>query len=399
MRRAALLVCLLGALYSPAAVGTRIGRAGAASTEKRARASVLQSTSERRGKSGLGLAVGEVAAGAEVPEGYNRMCRCKQCGANGQDRCGQINVAVSARPLHAYEINDIERFALLDVITMAEWTDDRLKNSPPGFYEEGEVGYPVWTPNLEIRNAKSPAEVTSSSCRVGEGGVVTLMKRVMVEVVADFNCFRYPFDKHKVNVTVASFAYGLEQVKLTAWTPAGYDDLPPPQNAIWDTYKFEISDEQGKSLISDDDCFVTGTMYIRRNWRMTALQILFPLVMIVLFSFTVFLIDRDDLGERVNIASIGFLTVMGYSYVVTDSLPRVASLLWVHWFLLVCFLFCFFTAVVVVWVHYYDSHHEASKSALDYAEKRMAIIFPATFSASMIGLTLMLILTHDEDIE
>lgn len=81
---------------------------------------------------------------------------------------------------------------------MAEWTDDRLKNSPPGFYEEGEVGYPVWTPNLEIRNAKSPAEVTSSSCRVGEGGVVTLMKRVMVEVVADFNCFRYPFDKHKV---------------------------------------------------------------------------------------------------------------------------------------------------------------------------------------------------------
>jgi len=102
--------------------------------------------------------------------------------------------------------------------------------------------------------------------------------------------------------------------------------------------------------------------------------------MICMFTFTALMIEREDgLGERVNIASIGFLTVMGYQYVVTENLPRVSEMLWIHWYLLVCFIFNFLVAFGVVWLHFADFKLGKTPEQIDRQETCMRYSMPLAF--------------------
>jgi hypothetical protein len=301
---------------------------------------------------------------------------------------------------------DVERYAKMDVLVHSKWFDDRLANleySGRVSLDE-EENFILWTPDLEVRNQKDPAEVTSLSMKVnmgGKRGTVEVIRRVMVYVIADFECWKFPYDRHAVNVTMASFSYGADQVLLKKWVketygPKGEEEYP--ENDNWEVFDIQLADYVAPSIFAGDDSYVTASLFVSRYYTLVDVEIMFPLFMICCFTFTALMIEREDgLGERVNIASIGFLTVMGYQYTVTESLPRVSDMLWIHWYLLVCFIFNFLVAFAVVWLHFADFKLGKEAKYLDRQEHCLRYFMPLAFIGCCV--VLMIVNTSARDVD
>jgi hypothetical protein len=74
--------------------------------------------------------------------------------------------------------------------------------------------------------------------------------------------------------------------------------------------------------------------------------VVLPLVVLVLLTFTVFWMDRESLGDRMDISFIGILSVVAYQIVVSDHMPAIAYLTLMNGFLYSTYLLV--TASVVV---------------------------------------------------
>ena len=68
------------------------------------------------------------------------------------------------------------------------------------------------------------------------------------------------------------------------------------------------------------------SFYIRR-------LVTFPLIVIVLLSFSVFWMDRSSLGDRISVSFIGILTAVTYQLLVNDVLPPISYVTLMHGFL------------------------------------------------------------------
>jgi hypothetical protein len=61
----------------------------------------------------------------------------------------------------------------------------------------------------------------------------------------------------------------------------------------------------------------------RRPAHMLQIVVL-PLTLLVILTFAVFWMDRESLGDRMDISFIGILTVVAYQIIVSDSMPGIA---------------------------------------------------------------------------
>jgi hypothetical protein len=52
--------------------------------------------------------------------------------------------------------------------------------------------------------------------------------------------------------------------------------------------------------------------------------VVFPFVILVGLTWSVFWMDRESLGSRMDISFIGVLTVVAFQIVVSDRLPRIS---------------------------------------------------------------------------
>jgi len=74
--------------------------------------------------------------------------------------------------------------------------------------------------------------------------------------------------------------------------------------------------------------------------------VIFPLILIVLLSFSVFWMDKSSLGDRVSVSFIGILTGVTYQIVMSDKLPSISYVTLMHGFLNLSFLIMCATVVI-----------------------------------------------------
>jgi hypothetical protein len=96
----------------------------------------------------------------DLPADYNRMMRPNK----GSD-ADVVSVDVVVPNL--FHIDEQERFVDLNIFVTERWYDARLAQMEyRGLIEEGEIGYPIWTPDLALSNQKEGYEITSKSMRL-----------------------------------------------------------------------------------------------------------------------------------------------------------------------------------------------------------------------------------------
>jgi uncharacterized membrane protein YsdA (DUF1294 family) len=112
------------------------------------------------------------------------------------------------------------------------------------------------------------------------------------------------------------------------------------------------------------------SFYIRR-------LVTFPLIVIVLLSFSVFWMDRSSIGDRISVSFIGILTGVSYQLVMSDALPRISYVTLVHAFLIVSFMTMSATVVINLVVSECDKRGEHELG--DRIDRRCRWIFPLVY--------------------
>jgi hypothetical protein len=153
--------------------------------------------------------------------------------------------------------------------------------------------------------------------------------------------------------------------------------------------------------------------------------VLIPPYLINMFCLAGLFIQEDNSSERLAQTAIGFLTLMGYTYVIESLIPTVGWLLWIHWYVLMsmtygilAFSHCVFTHFAMTEINRQEEKMKAM--GLDYAGEegkedtkakawclsmeRIRILddvvkygYPALYNLSVIAMVLWVYLEAEKD--
>lgn len=100
-------------------------------------------------------------------------------------------------------------------------------------------------------------------------------------------------------------------------------------------------------------------------------------MMLVILSWSVFWMDRELLGDRMDISFIGILTVVAFQILVSEQLPHIAYFTLMSTFLYITYLFlCGSVAVNLVVARLDNSAH---KGLGDRVDIHCRWIFPVSY--------------------
>ena len=225
---------------------------------------------------------------------------------------------------------------------------------------------------------------------VSSAGTVSYRRRLKVCLTQSFNAglSHFPFDHHGLDVLLESYGYGADDVfiipLLNKTSPHTHNHERRPirrdlrntalaaEAGSWDIYSFDMYTEVRPSINFKRDNYYIGRMYIGRKFFMPFLEIVFPLILTVLLSFSALLFRLEYVDVRSNMVAVGVFTSLMYIYVVKEDLPPISFLTWTHYYLIVCLFFVGAATVEVIICHYLDPSGEAAAQAADEEMDRLA---------------------------
>jgi len=297
---------------------------------------------------------------------------------------------VMVRPsFDLHDINQIsdkeETFEFTGVLTLV-WRDPRLAFTPTdgvdelvyqGDYQFNEIAT-GWYPTVVLANASGQFDVTGVVLRIAPDGTCTLVQAIDATAEVTLNMRLYPFDKHRIEAVFELLGFDRDEVRFE--TVGDTDDTVLESDAGLPHWKvtrlglstrFEPSPFGGRkgessALVVSIDV-ERDSFYVR--WLVT-----FPLMVIVLLSFSVFWMERSSLGDRTSVSFIGILTGVTYQLVMGDAMPEISYFSVMHSFLFISFLTMCATVVINLWVGAVDKkgRHDLG----DLIDRRCRWLFP-----------------------
>lgn len=240
------------------------------------------------------------------------------------------------------EINDgPETFDFTGVLTLT-WRDPRLAFDPAeagvdekiyqGDYQFDEIAT-GWWPQVVLVNASGSFESSGVMLRVRPDGTSILVQKIMATAEVDFEMHRFPIDQQRLEAVFMVLGYDRSEVvfepdPVAPGSIAGSVTLPQ-----WLVTGSEMLERErpaayaGRGGIAST---LVARVIVQRETFYISRLIIFPLVVIVLLSFSVFWMDRSSLGDRISVSFIGILTGVAYQMVMGDVMPRIAYVTLMH---------------------------------------------------------------------
>jgi len=142
----------------------------------------------------------------------------------------------------------------------------------------------------------------------------------------------FPFDCQDLSCIIHERTTGgVRCVFLPELRKPSFASVDPRYSVIdeWDleTAIIEFGDaDPGASRSKSSYAMIVLRLKMKRRWKVFFANIVFLMACISLLALTAFSLDKDDLGDRLNLLITLILTAVAFSYVVFDSLPNVPYL-------------------------------------------------------------------------
>lgn len=272
-----------------------------------------------------------------------------------------------------FELNDIneinneeETFDFSGVLTL-RWHDPRHAFDPvveglkervfQGDYQFKEL-YAGWYPQVVLVNKSEMYQKSGIALRIQPDGTLTLTETLNATAKAELEMRRYPFDRQDLKAVFGVLAFNQDEVVFQiAESDAAVSLGASARLPQWKIIRSNVSvlnrstAQAGRHTISST--FEVSIDVQREPYYMIRLVIL-PLTLIVLLSFSVFWMNRSSIGDRLSVSFIGLLTSVAYQGVVTEGMPQVAYITWMHGFVLLSFFTMCMVVVVNLMVNMQD---------------------------------------------
>jgi len=290
------------------------------------------------------------------------------------------------------DINDIddeaEAFEFEGVLTLT-WQDRRQAFDPAqvgvnekvflGAYQFNEV-FTGWFPQVILVNESGPYEKHGTVVRVQPDGTVTLIETLNASGKADLELRRYPFDRQRLTAIFEVLGFDASEVVMQAESGARGSSSEQVRIPQWVLTNISAStldrDAPYAGSTGIASAYVVSMEVEREPFFMIRL-VIFPLILIVMLSWSVFWMDSASLADRINVSFIGILTAVAYQIVVGEIMPHISYTTLMHGFLNLSFFIMCATVVVNLVVGKLD---EAGKpEAGNAVDRRCRWIFPLTY--------------------
>jgi hypothetical protein len=289
--------------------------------------------------------------------------------------------------------DEAETFEFAGVLTMV-WKDARQAFDPAvegvrekvysGSYQFDELS-PAWYPQLALVNESGTFSQDAVVLRSAPDGTQTLVATMHAVARTRLDMRRFPFDRQRLVAVFEVLGFDHTEVVLHAADEGASlsdDAFQAPQWAIGNVSlvtRARRTPYAGSAGVAST--FDLRIEVQRRSFFIVRL-VMFPLVVIVLLSFTVFWMDRSSLGDRISVSFIGILTGVTYQIVMSDLLPNIWYFTLINAFLSLSFLTVCATVVINLAVGAYDKR--GRQDIGNRIDRSCRWIFPLTYAALLV---------------
>ncbi len=256
-------------------------------------------------------------------------------GPPGEDEPVKVSVGFFLSDVTAVDERR-EAFTFEAILTI-KWQDPRQRFEPEaigarertyqGDYQFFEV-FDGWWPQLILTNESDGFEAQAVLLRITPDGAATLLSEIHAVAEMPMELRRFPFDHQDFHAIFEVLGFGQNRVVL----------VPDPETtgvaeggvsiAQWRLLDLRIAARDSNPVYEDGHDGALSQIVVtlemaRRPAHMLQVVVL-PLTLLVLLTFSVFWMDRESLGDRMDISFIGILTVVAYQIIVSDAMPGIA---------------------------------------------------------------------------
>ena len=275
----------------------------------------------------------------------------------------------------------------VDGFLSAEWIDPRQSFDPTEFgyqwkiYRE-EMTEPlleneIWWPDLFILNSKGKREITASMLYISPNGTIHYEEKFKATIKQNFQLENFPFDSHKLTLTISSYSYTDYEVTFNAYKE--------PTIFEWMTNEWKVTNSGDlfyESLAGYPA--VTYSLGIKRLPGFYISKYILPLSLIITISSIVFWIslERIEIADRVEIIITSLLTVVAFDFVSNENLPKLSYLTTLDMVLILSYLILTLTMIETLIAHLLQQKQMAQRATT--LDKISRVLFPATYYALII---------------
>jgi Neurotransmitter-gated ion-channel ligand binding domain len=267
-----------------------------------------------------------------------------------------IGVSVAIFMTNLNELDELaEQFTVTAYLFMT-WKDLRLSYTPASSETRREVALDsIWVPILTLVNHHGARESISKLAFVDPDGTVRYQEEFVSHLSAELNLRKFPFDTEHLHIILQPVLADAEtnRVRLIADpTLTGVANERWTGLAQWNIVGVSIVNSNlvygGRMPTRPDLVF---TLTVKREYSYYLWKIFFPLILMVIVSYSAYFIDVTDHYTQITIALTTILTVIAFSFSVESSMPKVPYLTYIDCFFLATYVIVFLALLVLILIH------------------------------------------------
>lgn len=298
------------------------------------------------------------------------------------ERKGPTTVQFFVFVMDIDRIDDADQSFDANVYVRLRWTDRRLAD--PGGATRMLPLEEVWNPQVLLANRVGllPAALPEVA-EVAPDGTVQYRQRYTGKLSQPLKLSEFPMDKHEFTIQFISAAYTTDHVRFVPGASIG------EQKVIGGGIAHELSLPDWKVLSHEllplayspiKELQIAGFALRFEAERFRAYylwQVLLPLIVVVVMSWSPFWVERGNIGVRLGVATSSVLTLIAHRFVFASLLPRLPYMTRMDHFTVGSTLLVFLALIAVVLTGYLSTKHgEAQARRIDHWARAG---FPAAF--------------------
>jgi hypothetical protein len=303
---------------------------------------------------------------------------------------GPTEVSVGMWVVDINNIDSAQQSFGADIAVVLRWKDSRLAHTGSGVahYALDQI----WNPRVSIANeTNAVSRKFPDSVEVEADGTVICRQRYVGAFTQSLHLESFPFDRQAFRVHLVAIRHKPNEVTFVqdqSWIRDGLKGAAGISSSITlPDWTIESSETKALPYALTPGLQYSGYAFeftARRNVENCILKVIFPLVLIVMMSWSCFWIDPVNASSEMSVAVTSMLTLIAYRFTVDTQLPRLPYMTRLDVFFLVSTLLVFFSLIEVVVTTILDNNGQKKRAKT--VDRYSRVIFPVIFAIALIGI-------------
>ncbi|WP_299211579.1 hypothetical protein [uncultured Aquimarina sp.] len=317
-----------------------------------------------------------------------------------------LEVSVTLRINKIYNINSVNETYQIDGYLLYSWMDEDAPFKPKDsmtqsiIYENARarelMQNELWVPAFELINVQGSEETPNISIEIYDNGRIEYEQRFFGTFSSDMDYVKFPFDSQQYFVKIEPFSYSSRHIVFTNPKLFLEENADDYLGEDWVFISSDTNITTKKYRYMDPHINSEKNSYSRIVFEINAKrlsgyyqwQVLFPLLIIILASFSIFWIK--EFSSQIGVGFTLMLTVVAFNFYSASILPKLPYNTFIEYVIIVGYIFIFLGILAII------INHRINR--LEENEERISLLkhfrygFPLAYSIIMVYLYIRIIM-------